>query len=582
MEITNKKIPHNYRNKYLKNTSSGGFISTSNTPSGTSGLPYTIDEDGNYVVDKTITFKGNVLSTGEVCAYAENNPKYEGTYAPLLHTHTIAQVDNLQNILDSFSGGTGTTITVVDSLTSTSIDSALSANQGRTLKELIDNKSSVSSWDELLNKPSTFPPSTHAHSWDELLSKPSTFPPSTHAHDDRYYTESEVENKLSTKSDNGHGHSVGEISNLQAELNNKLSLTGGTMSGKLNSNSSFYSTLAEKATLIANKPGAGYLGIGGDGNNMRARYGLCDADGTWISGIVYNLKHFFDGALINNIGYKARNICIETDNSGNEGGMSSEINNWNSYLYLNHHSPTNVYIATGGGNVGIGTTSPENKLDINGEVINNGWYRSRGATGWYNGTYSSGIYSDTANCVRTYQTNNFSCTGVINAYRYNSNSNSAAITMDKQGAYTMGIGADGTLMRMKFGAVADMLTGVWQNDAPLEYYFSGSILATGEITAYSDIRLKSNIKKLTNRGKLNPITYTKDGKESIGFIAQEVKEIYPELVIEEQTENKYLSLNYNQLTAVLSAQINELTDKVNELTTQINKLKINNNETTLY
>lgn len=101
----------------------------------------------------------------------------------------------------------------------------------------------------------------------------------------------------------------------------------------------------------------------------------------------------------------------------------------------------------------------------------------------------------------------------------------------------------------------------------------GNFLATGEITSYSDLRLKSNIKKLTNRGKLNPITYTKNGKESIGFIAQEVKEIYPELVIEEQTENKYLSLNYTQLTAVLAAQINELTDKVNELTTQINELK---------
>lgn len=39
------------------------------------------------------------------------------------------------------------------------------------------------------------------------------------------------------------------------------------------------------------------------------------------------------------------------------------------------------------GNVGIGTSAPAYTVDINGEVINNGWYRSRGDTGMYNETY---------------------------------------------------------------------------------------------------------------------------------------------------------------------------------------------------
>ena len=95
---------------------------------------------------------------------------------------------------------------------------------------------------------------------------------------------------------------------------------------------------------------------------------------------------------------------------------------------------------------------------------------------------------------------------------------------------------------------------------------SGNCLSVGEVTAHSDKRLKDNIKPLTVRGELNPVTYTKDGKESIGFIADEVKEIYPELVItDDSTEDKYLSLNYAQLTAVLAAEIKELKERITQL-----------------
>lgn len=66
-----------------------------------------------------------------------------------------------------FSDDTGgvVTVDVIDNLTSTRTDAALSANQGRELKSLIDSKSSVSSWDDLTDKPSTFPPSPHTHNY---------------------------------------------------------------------------------------------------------------------------------------------------------------------------------------------------------------------------------------------------------------------------------------------------------------------------------------------------------------------------------------------------------------------------------
>ena len=79
--------------------------------------------------------------------------------------------------------------------------------------------------------------------------------------------------------------------------------------------------------------------------------------------------------------------------------------------------------------------------------------------------------------------------------------------------------------------------------------FSKTFLIKGDVTAYSDARVKSDIEELSPRGELRPVSYTKDGRRGIGFIAQVVREVYPELVRED--EDRMLSLNYNGLVAVL-------------------------------
>lgn len=93
----------------------------------------------------------------------------------------------------------------------------------------------------------------------------------------------------------------------------------------------------------------------------------------------------------------------------------------------------------------------------------------------------------------------------------------------------------------------------------------GSFLAEGEVAVYSDARLKSCIKPLRNRGFITPVSYIKDGKESIGFIAQDMIELYPELVSKGSSKEHYLSVNYAQYTAVLQAQIIELHKEIDDL-----------------
>ena len=48
--------------------------------------------------------------------------------------------------------------------------------------------------------------STHTHAWSAIQNKPGTFPASAHTHDDRYYTEAEMDTKLSGKSNTSHNH----------------------------------------------------------------------------------------------------------------------------------------------------------------------------------------------------------------------------------------------------------------------------------------------------------------------------------------------------------------------------------------
>lgn len=147
------------------------------------------------------------------------------------------------------------------------------------------------------------------------------------------------------------------------------------------------------------------------------------------------------------------------------------------------------------------------------------------------------------------------------------------ISVDADGYF---FGAGGQTAAKNIHAGGLLVSNYWSDRTNIPtngIYCKGNIVCASDVTAYSDGRLKSNIKSLNNRGFLNPVSYTKDGKQSIGFIAQEVREKYPELVMETNSEEKYLSLNYNGITAILEAQIIELSNKITELENKLNNGK---------
>ena len=112
--------------------------------------------------------------------------------------------------------------------------------------------------------------------------------------------------------------------------------------------------------------------------------------------------------------------------------------------------------------------------------------------------------------------------------------------------------------------------------ASLSIWAGKNITASGEVTAISDIRTKSDIRSLTFRGGIRPVSFIKAGKRGIGFIAQEVQKLYPELVVE--GADGLLSLNYACYTAVLQSQVDNHETELQRLRGRVEELERRNEE----
>jgi hypothetical protein len=106
----------------------------------------------------------------------------------------------------------------------------------------------------------------------------------------------------------------------------------------------------------------------------------------------------------------------------------------------------------------------------------------------------------------------------------------------------------------------------------------GALVATGDITAFSDRRVKENITTIDSAldkvTKLRGVYYTRtdieDKSQKIGVIAQEIQEVLPQVVSE--SDKGILVVSYGNITGVLIEAIKEQQTQIEELKTIINGL----------
>jgi hypothetical protein len=192
------------------------------------------------------------------------------------------------------------------------------------------------------------------------------------------------------------------------------------------------------------------------------------------------------------------------------------------------------------GNVGIGTTNPTAKLYI---------VASPNTTGLLITDLASSDFSITPGAS----------SGVVNI-----GSPSAAMAFTTVGTERARIDTAGNF-------------GIGTSSPTQKLDVAGSILASGNVTAYSDIRVKDNVESIEGAiGKLNQIrgvTYTRtdlDDKERkyAGVIAQEIEQVLPEAVFD---NGKVKAVDYNATIALLIEAVKEQQKRIDKLETLLNK-----------
>lgn len=198
------------------------------------------------------------------------------------------------------------------------------------------------------------------------------------------------------------------------------------------------------------------------------------------------------------------------------------------------------------GNVGVGKTdaSATEKLDVNGNVKANGFKTSTGTSTQF--LMADGSVSTLTNNVTGTGTTNyipkFTSSGIIgNSLIYDNGTN-------------VGIGTTSPSYPLY---VATQVSNT-------------SIYAAYDIVAFSDISVKTNIRPIENVleriNKSRGVLYDRidsGEKNNIGFIAQELEEQFPELVVENPDGTK--AVKYQNAVAILFEAIKEQQKQINEL-----------------
>lgn len=239
-------------------------------------------------------------------------------------------------------------------------------------------------------------------------------------------------------------------------------------------------------------------------------------------------------------------------------------------------TPANTLVTTSGGNVGIGTSSPSQRLTVAGagtaarlEVINTsdldrgGYLRDTGIA------FELGTNSG----VRPLA---FAFDGSEKA-RIDSSGNLLIGTTSSYGGMINFLTSSGRINAI----VTRPATNITYNAADFQNSSGtgvGGIGVTSSSTAYvtsSDYRLKHDIAPMTGAlakvQALKPVTYkwNVDDSNGEGFIAHEVQEVAPYAVSGEKDGEQMQGVDYGKLTPILTAALQEAIAKIETLEARI-------------
>ena len=156
----------------------------------------------------------------------------------------------------------------------------------------------------------------------------------------------------------------------------------------------------------------------------------------------------------------------------------------------------------------------------------------------------------------------------------------AATTINLASAGALNINTSGTLNGLRFYS-GGTITGQLGASTTYPFYVanaagtamiysdtSGNFTATANISAYSDAKLKTNVRTIDDAlalvEQLRGVYYERidSGEEGIGVIAQEVRNVFPQAV---QNNDGTLSVLYGNLVGPLIEAVKELSARVKEL-----------------
>jgi hypothetical protein len=264
------------------------------------------------------------------------------------------------------------------------------------------------------------------------------------------------------------------------------------------------------------------------------------------------------------------------------------------------------------GNVGIGTTSPTQRLDVRGNtgsnlvslIKNDGAGRAMldidagGASDAFvtfmnQATITARISSDNVNNLR-FGTGS----SATERMRIDTSGNLLVGTTGQLGAVTaravFSSGSNLLSLQTGNGNVGAYMTnnsgtGNWQPfsfcNNGTSFTQIGSITTTASATAYntsSDYRLKENVQPMQDAlakiAQLNPVTYTwrADGSDGQGFIAHELQAVVPDCVtgekdaVDAEGNPQYQGVDTSFLVATLVKAVQELAAEVDSLKAQLN------------